>query len=241
MKFTIAAGVLTLGLGWATPARAQEAASVKAAECPRGPVLATRTSVARDDDGGRVQIVPLLPEAPHSLRYHCGPLLLKPRIVPVLLGAAWQHADQQERIATLSRGLEALTRTGDFRELEEYGVAAAAVPVLSPVEVTGLTTEAQVSDLEIQHHLDQLISRSGPTVSAGETLYVVFVGPLTTSLLGNKVGGSEYLAYHNHFHGSRGVVRYVVASHQDSLEQMMGAVHSSVMNAILNPEGDGWY
>jgi hypothetical protein len=81
----------------------------------------------------------------------------------------------------------------------------------------------------------------GPAATETNTVFVIFLAPGLTSSLGNGSSGSEFLAYHNHFHASSGVVRYVVVPFDSERERWLKSARESLTQAIVNPEGNAWY
>jgi hypothetical protein len=95
-----------------------------------------------------------------------------------------------------------------------------------------------ISDLEIQSRLDNLLS--GETLQAN-SVYVVFLAPGLGSTLGSKTSARDFAAYHNHFHAAGGVVHYVVVPYDNEPARWLAAARQSLAQALINPEGNGWY
>jgi hypothetical protein len=96
-----------------------------------------------------------------------------------------------------------------------------------------------VSDLEIQRRLDRLVSGSDREAPA---VFVVFLAPgLRSTLAGQSISGRDFAAYHNHFHAAAGVVRYVVVPYEPDASRCQSAARLGLFEALINPEGTGWY
>ena len=98
---------------------------------------------------------------------------------------------------------------------------------------------ATISDLEIQTRLDNLLSGAGHIEAS--SVYVVFLAPGLGSTLGAKTSEKDFAAYHNHFHSAAGVVHYVVVPFDADSSRWLANAHQSLHQALINPEGNGWY
>ena len=202
------------------------------------PVLhgAEPASVAVNDDDWRVEIVPPFALPSRELGYHGGAVVERPRAVLLFMGEGWAGARVSEVhsafIADMP-GLGSLTR---------YGVRAhPSVHVQRGTIWTpenGFAHHGGLTDLEIQAQLERI--PSGP--SAKDTVYVLFLPESHSAFLGEKVGGADFLAYHNQF-GSRhgGQLRYVVVPYRHDAGQLAQAAVRSFVQAVVNPDGTGWY
>ena len=61
------------------------------------------------------------------------------------------------------------------------------------------------------------------------------------STFGEKTAGTDYASYHSHFHSHDVNVRYVVVPFHEDANVMNQAAAASLIRAIINPDGDGWY
>ena len=223
-----------------------------AAAPPRGeprsslPVLdpAPAGTVVFDDDGGRVQIVPRRAVPPSEVSYHGGPVITGGTVQAIFLGSAWRDAGPRGRE---SRALEALVGRGG----SEVGAIGAALSRLGleARELTGLAREdpldplagASVSDLEVQARIDAIASGGARGPRDLPAVYVVFLAPGLRSTLGVSSSESDFAAYHNHFHAAAGVVRYVVVPYEGELSRWLEVARRGLVQALVNPEGNGWY
>jgi hypothetical protein len=210
------------------------------------PVLepAPAGTVVFDDDGGRVQIVPRRAVPPSEVSYHGGPVITGGTVQLIFLGSAWRDAGTRGRE---TQALEALVGRG---RLEIGGIGAArSSDGLEARELTGLAREdpldplegASISDLDIQARLDGVVSGGGRGPLDLHAVYLVFLAPGLRSTLGVSSSESDFAAYHNHFHAAAGVVHYVVVPYEGELARWLEAARRSLVQALVNPEGNGWY
>lgn len=212
----------------------------RAAEKPQTPAPpasailenAPRGTVVFDNDGGRAQIIPRRAVPSAEATYHGGPVVSQPTVQAVFLGNDWRknRAKENEILSALQ---------GQSSEpLKRYGI--------KPWELTGQLEDlsgdplhgSSISDLEIQTRLDNLLGGAGP-LDAG-TVYVVFLAPGLGSTLG-KATDRDYAAYHNHVHSAAGVIHYAVVPYDGDLSRWVSAARQSLHQALINPEGNGWY
>ena len=70
---------------------------------------------------------------------------------------------------------------------------------------------------------------------------MVFLAPGLGSTLGAKSSAQDFAAYHNHLHSSAGVFHYVVVPYDENASRWISAARQSLHQALINPEGNGWY
>ena len=99
---------------------------------------------------------------------------------------------------------------------------------------------ASISDLEVQARLDGVASGARGPLDL-HAVYVVFLAPGLRSTLGVTSSEKDFVAYHNHFHAAAGVVRYVVVPYDRELSRWLENARRSLVQALVNPEGNGWY
>jgi hypothetical protein len=216
------------------------------------PVLepAPAGTVVFDDDGGRAQIVPRRAVPPGEVSYHGGPVITGGTIQAIFLGSAWRDPGLRGREP---QALEALMGRGrsEIGEIGEIGAIGAALSRygLEARELTGLALEdpldplagASISDLEIQARLDAVAGGGERGPLDLHAVYVVFLAPGLRSTLGVSSSENDFAAYHNHFHAAAGVVRYVVVPYDGELSRWLETARCSFVQALVNPEGNGWY
>ena len=184
-------------------------------------------TVLRDDDDGRVQIVPRHPISATPVIDHGGPVVERESLQLVFLGSGWL----EDAPRSLERRVTDAVTAG-------HHVGAPAFE--DPVDPPG---HQSISDLAIQHRLADLLAseRQSDPPEQG-TVYVVFLAPGLEGTLGaHSSSTKDFAAYHNYFHASEGLVRYVVVPYDESFELWVSAARQSLVQALINPEGNGWY
>lgn len=212
----------------------------RAAETPRTPpppasaILenAPRGTVVFDNDGGRAQIIPRKAVPAQEATYHGGPVVSQPTVQAVFLGNDWRkNRARENEILSALRGQSA-------EPLKRYGIKSWEVGGQLEDLAGDPLHGSSISDLEIQIRLDNLLGGAGP-LDAG-TVYVVFLAPGLGSTLG-KATDRDYAAYHNHVHSAAGVIHYAVVPYDGDLSRLASAARRSLHEAVINPEGNGWY
>ena len=193
-------------------------------------------SVAVNEDDWRVEIVPAFALPPRELGYHGGPIVERPRAILVFVGEGWAGAKVSEVHSAFTADLPSLAR------LARYGVRAK--PAVSVQRATlwtpehGFAHHGGLTDLEIQAQLERI----PPAPTAKDAVYVLFLPESHSAFLGEKVGGADFLAYHNQFGGGDGrQLRYVVVPFRNDAGSLAQAAVRSFVQAVVNPEGTGWY
>ena len=213
----------------------------RAAEKPQTPppapaILenAPRGTVVFDDDGGRAQIIPRKAVPAQEATYHGGPVVSQPTVQAVFLGNDWRKNRTRE-----NEILSALRSQAGATAEPRYGVKtwelAGQLEDLAGDPLHG----SSISDLEIQIRLDNLLGGAGPLDAS--TVYVVFLAPGLGSTLGPRATDKDYAAYHNHVHSAAGVIHYAVVPYDGDLSRLASAARRSLDQAVINPEGNGWY
>jgi hypothetical protein len=211
-----------------------------AAAAPPAAVLenAPAGTVVFDDDGGRAQIVPKRAVEKRAASYHGGPVVSKGNVQAIFLGSAWREAESR---ALESRVVSGLAGREHASALAKYGIEASDLPGLLQEDLLDPLENHTVSDLEVQRRLDSLFANGTMGPYEANAVYVIFLAPGLRSKLGNSSSDEDYLAYHNHFHSSAGVVRYVVVPFDSDFSRWQGNARQSLVQALINPEGNAWY
>jgi hypothetical protein len=212
---------------------------------PRSPLpvleAAPPGTVVFDDDGGRVQIVPRRVVPPSEVSYHGGPVITGGTVQAIFLGSAWRDEGLRGRE---SQALEALLGRGGAAvaaSLSRLGLEARELVGLAQEDPLDPLGGASISDLEVQARIDGLASGGAHGPLDLHAVYVVFLAPGLRSTLGVSSSGKDFAAYHNHFHAAAGVVRYVVVPYDSDPSRWLGNARRSLVQALVNPEGNGWY
>jgi hypothetical protein len=210
------------------------------------PVLepAPAGTVVFDDDGGRVQIVPRRAVPPSEVSYHGGPVITGGTVQLIFLGSAWRDPDTRGRE---TQALEALPGRGGPEigaigaALSRYGLEARELAGLAREDPLDPLEGASISDLDIQARLDGVVSGGTRGPLDLHAVYLVLLAPGLRSTLGVSSSEHDFAAYHNHFHAAAGVVHYVVVPYEGELSRWLEAARRSLVQALVNPEGNGWY
>ena len=184
-----------------------------------------------DDDGGRVELY-APSHAARTLEYHGGAVVNQP-LVELLFVGTWEKS----RTDLLRRGVDHLSTTDAFQSTHERGVKATALPITT----RSLAGREKMNDLDVQLMIDRAIENGSLPSRNDDTIYVLFLSPAISSTLGEKTAGTDYASYHSHFHSHDVNVRYVVVPFHEDVNVMNQAASASLIRAIINPDGDGWY
>ena len=202
-------------------------------------------TVVMDDDGGRVQIVPRAAAPGGKVADHGGPVVTRGAVQLIFLGSGWRERANRGREAGVMKALEALEAIGDGataaapRSGGGSGPPSFALParedLLDPVG------GGTISDLEIQARLDELLANGTIGPLAVDSVFVVLLAPGIRSTLGASSSETDFTAYHNFFHAAPGLVRYVVVPYEARLSRWFASAREGLTQALVNPEGTGWY
>ena len=230
---TTLALTLTGGFAAAEPPQPQAHAAPAVLEgAPKG-------TVAFDDDGGRAQIIPRKAVPGRDATYHGGPVVAHGTVQAVFLGSGWRGKANRGMESKVMESLRAAGSAEHTAALQRFGVAAWEAPGLAIEDPAGDPLQGnRISDLEIQSRLDNLLSGAPIDVNA---VYVVFLAPGLESSLGARSSVRDFAAYHNHFHVAAGTVHYVVVPFDGEPSRWLANAHQSLGQALINPEGNGWY
>jgi hypothetical protein len=196
---------------------------------------AGRNYISGDDDE-QVQIVPADLSSPGPRKFHGGAVLKSVRQVSIFWGSHW--ADSQVRTRETSL-LDLPASDGTLtNELQNNKIAIVrAAPSVDELTVV----DGTINDLAIQSKLAALLrTKTIPAPGTG-TVYVIYLGPGINSSLGSHKGGINYLAYHNDVHLEDGEIDYVVVPYHADAATHRAAAGRAFVEAVLNPNGGGWY
>jgi hypothetical protein len=202
------------------------------------PVLhgAEAASVAVNDDDWRVEIVPPFALPSRELGYHGGPVVERPTAVLVFMGEGWAAARVAEVQSAFVGDMPGVGRLARYGVRANPSVTTQRATIWTPEN--GFSRQGGLTDLEIQAQLERIPSAP----NAKDTVYVLFLPDSLAAFLGDKLGGGDFLAYHNQF-ASRdgGQLRYVVVPFRHEGAQLAQAALRSFVQAVINPDGTGWY
>jgi hypothetical protein len=194
-----------------------------------------------DDDGGRVFVVGRDAGALAGLRYHGGAVISEPRQYNIFLGGAWSEPGLRRREAAFSNLLSQAGAGEGQLSLEGYGVRNVYAPSESQEQAFDFPVGGTVSDLQIRAALEGMFRAGAIRGPDADTVYVVFLPPGVGSKLGEMLGGKHYAAYHNFFHAEQGEVHYAVVVFEPQSKVAAQAAARALLEAALNPTGNGWY
>ena len=98
-----------------------------------------------------------------------------------------------------------------------------------------------MNDLKIQATLDRAMNDGALPLRDERVVVVVFLAPDLMSTLGHHRPQRDYDSYHSHFNAHDTNVRYVVVPFNEDAATMKTAAAKSIVRAVVNPDGDGWY
>jgi hypothetical protein len=223
----------------ATGGSASWAAGQPQPQAPAAAVLnhAPKGTVVFDDDGGRAQIIPRQPAESRDATFHGGPVVSGATVQAVFLGSGWRERSNRDKegqaIAALRDSRDAASPLPTSIKVWEIAGQPLEDPAGDPV--AGKT----ISDLEVQGRLESLLGGAGPLDP--QVVYVIFLAPGLGSTLGSASSARDFAAYHNHLHSATGVFHYAVVPYDDDAARWISAARQSLHQAVINPEGNGWY
>ncbi|HEV8432163.1 MAG TPA: hypothetical protein VGR95_02035 [Thermoanaerobaculia bacterium] len=209
-------------------------ASVATADESRAPrILVDKPGLVTtlDNDGGRVELY-ARSHAARTVEFHGGAVVQQP-LVELLFVGTWDKS----RADLLRQSADHIGATDEFQSTHERGVKATALPITTRT----LAGRDTMNDLDVQSMIDRAIEHGSLPSRNDDTIYVLFLSPAISSTLGDKTAGTDYASYHSHFHSHDVNVRYVVVPFHNDVNVMNQAAAASLIRAIVNPDGDGWY
>ena len=194
----------------------------------RSALRTTASAELRDDDDGRIRIVPSS-EAFAEARQHAADPICTPRQSDVFLGSGWAEPANRTREGTLAHTSAGLRASAIC--------LAGAAPSAPIVHEAFEHVDGNLSDLEIQTRLQAMLGTHQLEPPTLRSIYVVFLAPEIRSQIGKREAGLHYLAYHNHFHAREGVVHYVVVPFDSDSKRQRRSATRAILNALMDPDG----
>ncbi|PYP86142.1 MAG: hypothetical protein DMG65_19505 [Candidatus Angelobacter sp. Gp1-AA117] len=188
-----------------------------------------------DDDGGAVQVVPANLTAQGEKTFHGGAVLRSVQQVSIFLGSGW--AD--EKVRARETALLDLLANAQTPELQSRNIKT--MPASPKQEDFSRLNSSRLNDLDIQHRLNDMLRNHALSAPGAGTVFVVFLSPEISSVIGGHQGGADFAAYHNFFHVEAGEVRYVVVPFNANAATQLQAATQALIETALNPHGDGWF
>src|SRR5437016_1605331 len=239
---TMKPGTLLLALALSSGAGALLAGDSPAPPSGPPPVLeaAPEGTVVFDDDGGRAQVIPRQAAPGAEPTFHGGPIVARANVKALFMGSAWRESENKAARQRATDSLARLERAAEFSALSRYGLEAKERPLASQDDFLDPADAKKISDLELQARLDRLFQTSMGELEA-ESVFVVFLAPGIKSTLGTASSEKDYASYHNHLHAAAGLIRYVVVPFDADAGRWLKSTRQSLIQAMINPEGNAWY
>ncbi len=188
-----------------------------------------------DDDGGRVEVF-RHGGASRELTFHGGAVIQDPMVEMIFLGD-WTTPAAAARKAGLERQVARISSSESFQSVGAYGIRTSGLLLTSRT----LPANGTLNDLRIQAKLDGGMT-DGSLPGRDESLIrLIFLAPGLHSALRSSIPGRDYHSYHSHVQLQDVNVRYVVVPFDASADRMAEAATQSLLRAVVNPDGDGWY
>jgi hypothetical protein len=188
-----------------------------------------------DDDGGRVEVF-RHGGASRELTFHGGAVVREPLVEMDFLGD-WSAPSAAARKAELRQRIGQVSTSDGFQATAAYGIRTTGLLISS----RDLASAGKLNDLRIQARIDAAMTNGSLPNRDENVIHLIFLAPELQSTLGDGVGLRDYHSYHSHFHTQDVNVRYVVVPYDADAARMSDAARASVLRAIINPDGDGWY
>jgi hypothetical protein len=188
-----------------------------------------------DDDGGRVEVY-RHGAASRQLTFHGGAVVREPLLEIDFLGD-WSAPSASARRADLLRHAEQISASEAFQATAAYGIRTSGLLISS----RDVTAAGKLNDLRIQAKIDAAMANGSMPNRDANVIHLIFLAPDLQSTLLDHVGLRDYHSYHSHFQTQDVNVRYVVVPYDADASRMSDAARASLLRAIINPDGDGWY
>lgn len=163
-------------------------------------------------------------------RQHGGDLLCAPRQYDIFVGPGWNTSLPAQ--ASLSHVTARIEATAICKPTPQ-----APIPT---VREYSENVNDRLSDLRIQALLDSMIDSHKVALPNANAVYVLFLDSNTHVTMGGRQGGVEFLAYHNHFHGNQGKVRYIVVPFDSDLSREKRTTARAILETLNYPDGPEW-
>src|SRR5262249_36858573 len=105
---------------------------------------------------------------------------------------------------------------------------------------TDFSAENIITDMQIRASLE-LLFKQGSMIAREGSVFVIYLPPGTVSKVGPLYGPKHFVAYHDHYNTEGGRVNYAVIPFDPDSHRREETVRRVLIQAILNPVGDGWY
>ncbi len=188
-----------------------------------------------DNDAGRVEVF-RHGGTSRELTFHGGAIVREPLVEIDFLGD-WSAPSASDRKTALRQRTEQISASEGFQGTAAYGIRTTGLLISArDVIATG-----KLNDLHIQAKIDAAMTSGSLPNRDANVIHLIFLAPALQSTLGDGVALRDYHSYHSHFHTQDVNVRYVVVPYDADASRMADAARASLLRAIINPDGDGWY
>ena len=148
----------------------------------------------------------------------------------IFLGPGWADPSLRANEARLSKLLSSVRDHAQMDEISQAGITNLFGPTWA-VEKLDLTGDRNISDLEIQRMLAEILKTGGRPNS--DALYIVYLDPSLHSTLASLTADKHYVAYHGYFYTSGARVHYAVVPYQaDSQAAYQTALRALIVAAL---------
>jgi hypothetical protein len=204
------------------------------AQEPSTPRPAERQRAVINEDGGQAFPLESSP-APLSEGATPGTSIVVQQY-SIFLGSGWASPALRARETRLSSLLANIQDQTQLNEIDEAGIKNRFAPT-SSLEKLEIAGDGNITDLQIQSLLADLIKEGMlPEPSAG-AMYVVFLDRGLNSTLGSLIAGKHYAAYHAFFNITGARIHYAVIPFQSDSKAASQIALRTLMTAVLNPTG----
>lgn len=154
----------------------------------------------------------------------------------IFLGGGWASPAMRARETRLNNLLANVQDQTQLNEIDEAGIKNRFAPT-SSLEKLEIAGDGNITDLQIQSLLADMIKEGTlPEPSAG-AIYVVFLDRGLNSTLGSLIAGKHYAAYHAFFNITGARIHYAVIPFQSDSKAASQIALRTLMIAALNPTG----
>src|SRR5262249_30302778 len=150
------------------------------------------------------------------------------------------EAEQEANKLSLLQTLSTINEE-ERNHIRRMGVKNLSLPSSIQDEAVDFGRENKVTDIQIRAKLDGLFKQTTLTAPSEDAIFVIYLPPGVRSTLGQMHGGKHYLAYHSYYYTEGGRVNYVVLPFDSDAHRRQETIQRAVIEAILNPVGNGWY
>jgi len=210
------------------------AAGAQAQE-PRSREITDDQPAVMNDDRGRAFIIERDSAPWSALGNRSRNPISEPQQYSIFLGSGWGTPVLRAREPELANLLANLRDQATLNALNESGIKNLFGPTSSREKLDDLA--GNISDLDIQTLLGNMLKDGSLPPPNANTIYVVFLDPELRSTLGGMFAGKHYAAYHNFLNVSGAKLHYVVMPFESDRKAANQIAFRALVAAALNPAG----